>query len=217
MATVKELREHLERIRVEREKNLKFILEHYFEVVFIQSNKPWRAVIGNKKCRPVPIHRDFKPIGKEATYPKKNDWGWQLCWPNMSEEVLRQELVKLGFILTKDWISISVPPCVKGEEVTFAQEWARKINNNYERYCNQERKKAKTIYAKLITDLMSWPQESVKTCQTCTCFEQFEFVVEASSKCLGFIKKWLVRDGIEMNCESNKPQCVKVWRLPSNN
>lgn len=216
MATVKELREHLERIRVEREKNLKFILEHYFEVVFIQSNKPWRAVIGNKKCRPVPIHRDFKPIGKEATYPKKNDWGWQLCWPNMSEEVLRQELVNLGFVVTKTWISISVPACVKGEELTFAQEWVRKINKNHEIYCNQERKKAKTIYAKLMADLMSWPKESVKTCQTYTCFEQFEFEVEASTKCLGFIKKWLARDRIEMNCESNKPQCVKVWRSTPN-
>ena len=62
MATVKELREHLERIRVEREKNLKFILEHYFEVVFIQSNKPWRAVIGNKKCVNVKIkiHKKWK-------------------------------------------------------------------------------------------------------------------------------------------------------------
>ena len=60
MSTTKDLQKFIEKLRTERENEAKAEiekrLEKFFQEFFIEAHKPWRAVIGNKRCKPVPIH-----------------------------------------------------------------------------------------------------------------------------------------------------------------
>ena len=134
MTTAKELRQHCEKLRENRKQELKLVLDSYFESMFIVGHRPFRAVIGNKKCKPIPIHRDFLAFSGETVL------NYKIQWPNFSEELLRKELENLGFIITKNRICISVPPYEKGAKLSFAQEWVRKINASYSDYCANEKK-----------------------------------------------------------------------------
>ena len=102
MSTVDTLRKHCSSLCAEREKNLQSTLSEYFESAFIGKHKPFRAIIGNKRCKPIPIYRDF-------AFSIQESYGFKLVWPNFSEETLRKELSNLGFIITENKISISVP------------------------------------------------------------------------------------------------------------
>ncbi len=216
MTKAKELREYCEKLRVEREENLKTVLNDYFEAVFIKSHKPWRAVIGNKKCKPIPIYRDFYYFENNSTYPEKTEFGWRFKWPNMSEEMIRQGLMNLGFVITENWISISVPAYEKGKKLTFAQEWVKKINTSYSEYCANEKKRADRLYEECISDLMSMPTEFIRTFDEYTLFCEFMFSKEISITCAKFFNRLMVHDGIEEHYENGVYKGIKVSRQTAN-
>lgn len=190
MTIVEELREQCKELACDREKELKVVLSDYFYSSFMERHKPFRAVIGNKKCKPIPIHRDF------ATFSGKTVVGYEYVWPNYSEVKLRRELEKLGFVVTEKNISISVPPHKKGEKLSFAQEWVKKINDRYSEYCADEKKAAKEIYSEFISELISAPDRSKKTCCGYTLFCDFKFNREISPKCATFVKRLMMHDQI---------------------
>ena len=202
MTTAKQLREHCDQLRIQREEDLKSILSDYFESSFIEAHRPWKAVIGNKRCKPIPIHRDFL--------------GYKFKWPNLSEDLLRKCLESLGFVITEHRISLTVPACEKGKNLTFAQEWVKKINSSYSQYCVNEKKTANELYLKLISDLRSVPSESVKTCEGYTLFEEFKFEPEISAKCATYIRALMCRDGLEEYYEDSKYKGIRIFQQPPN-
>ena len=210
MTTVEELRQHCQRLALEREEELKEVIEDYFLATFIAANRPFRAVIGNRKCRPVPIHQTFIELSCNELLCH------EVKWPNLSEELIRKGLENLGFVITKQEICVSVPPYKKGSKMTFAQEWVKKINDNYSDYCAYEKKKAKEAYSEFIAALVSVPKESIMTFDEFTLFCDFKFEGEITKKCLKFLKKMLVRDGIEEYFENGEYKGIRVFNNPSN-
>lgn len=209
MTSATELREHCDQLRIQREEDLKSILNDYFESSFIEAHRPWKAVIGNKRCKPIPIHRDF--YSSDAT-----SFCRKFKWPNLSEDSLRKGLESLGFVITEHRISLAVPACEKGEKLTFAQEWVKKINYSYSQYCVNEKKKANELYAEFISKLHSAPSESVKTYEEYTLFEEFKFEPKISSKCATYIRDLMSRDGLEEYYEDGKYKGIRVFQQPPN-
>lgn len=202
MTAVEELRELCENLRIKRKEELKSILNEYFEATFILPHKPWRAVVGNKKCRPIPIYRDFG-------FPEYGDF-FKIQWPNYSEETLRNVLTDLGFVVTENKICISVPAYEKGKKLTFAQEWVKKINTSYSEYCEKEKHLAKEFYQEFVSKLISTPVEKIKTCDGYTLFMDFKIEPKSSSKCASFVRKLMLRDGIEELFENGSYKGIKV-------
>lgn len=192
MATTKELYEFIEKLRIEREKEAKQqiekLLENFFQKCFIEGHRPWRAVIGNKRCKPVPIHYHIE-FYRESSVDK--DW----MWPDMPESFIREYLEELGFVLTKKNICVSVPAYKKGETMSFAQRWVKKINHSYSVYCLNEKKLAEKMYSNFIQELIETPVEKIKIRDGYVLFEKFKFSKEISRKCYHNIKRTMKEDG----------------------
>lgn len=192
MATTKELYEFIEKLRIEREKEAKQqiekLLENFFQKCFIEGHRPWRAVIGNKRCKPVPIHYHIE-FYRESSVDK--DW----MWPDMPESFIREYLEELGFVLTKKNICVSVDAYTKGETMSFAQEWVRRINHSYSVYCLNEKKLAEKMYSDFIQELIETPVEKIKICDGYVLFEKFKFSKEVSRKCAHHLNRLLMNDG----------------------
>lgn len=205
MTTAEDLRKHCERLRKNRKEELKLVLDSYFKSMFIEKHRPFRAVIGNKRCKPIPIYRDFR-------YSSEPEHWAEFEWPNLSEELLRKELENLGFVLTKNEICISVPPCEKGAELSFAQMQVKKINAAYSEFCVREKKHAKKIYSEYITSLKYLPDEKIKTYDGYTVFDDRDIpsseVVEP--KCRTYFEQLLVSDRLERYYENGSCAGLKV-------
>ena len=210
MDTAKGLREHCDKLRAEREEALKSVLIDYFEKTFLKNHRPWRAVIGNKKCKPIPIHRTF------CFYDQDSFGCFKFKWPNLSESMIRKGLVDLGFVVTEHQISISVSPHTKGEPLSFAQEWVKKINHSYSEYCHDQKQIAKDLYVELISKLSSAPSEIIKTYDTFTLFCDFKLDTSMSSQCATYMRRLMSRDGIEEFYENGVYKGIKILKQPSN-
>ena len=200
MSTAKEFREFCDKLCKEREEDLKSELNNYFESIFISRHKPWRAVIGNKRCTPIPI-----PLEK-------------LKLLNLSEEAIRKALVNLGFVITCPYIDISVtvPPYEKGKKLSFAQECVKKINYSYSEYCKIEKDLAEGLYSEYLSELTSTPTENIKIYGEYILFSEFEFSHVISSICHRAILSLLKSDGIEELYENGEYKGIKVLRQPPN-
>ena len=210
MTSAKKLRERCDQLRFQRKGDLKPILDHYFESSFIEDHRPWKAVIGNKRCKPIPIYRDFySPDTTSFSCRTK------FKWPNLSEDLIRKGLKDLGFVITENRISLSVPACVKGEKLTFAQKWVRKINHSYSQYCANEKQKAIEIYEELISKLYSTSAMNIITCEGYTLF-YVKSETKISAKCSKYLRALMARDGIEEYYENDAYKGIKVLQQPPN-
>lgn len=193
MATTKELYEFIEKLRIEREKEAKQqiekLLENFFQKCFIEGHRPWRAVIGNKRCKPVPIHYHIG-FYKESSIDKDS------MWPDMPESFIREYLETLGFVLTNGEICVSVPAYKKGEAMSFAQKWVRTINQSYSEYCVNEERRAVEMYSDFIDELINTPTENIKLRNGYVLFTGFKFSKELSRKPYHYLKKRMKEDGI---------------------
>lgn len=191
MSTTKDLQKFIEKLRTERENEAKAEiekrLEKFFQEFFIEAHKPWRAVIGNKRCKPVPIHYHIS-FYKDSCI----DENWM--WPDMPESFIREQIEKLGFVLTESPMCISVPAYNDGT-VTFAQEWVKKINHSYMVYCQNEKKMAAKLYPEYIDELINTPNEKIKICDGYVLFEEFKFSKVISRKCAHFLQRIIAEDG----------------------
>lgn len=79
MTTATELREYCDQLRIQREEDLKSILNDYFEFSFIEAHRPWKAVIGNKRCKPISI-----PIRPYFYISDETFFCYKFKWPNLS-------------------------------------------------------------------------------------------------------------------------------------
>lgn len=191
MSTREELQEFIKKLRIERENEAKQqiekLLENFFQQSFIEGHRPWRAVIGNKRCKPVPIHHHIG-FYKESSIDKDS------MWPDMPESFIREYLETLGFVLTESPMCISVPAYKKGEAMSFAQKWVRKINHSYSVYCLNEKKLAEKMYSDFIQELIETPVEKIKIRDGYVLFENFKFSKEVSRKCANYLNRLLMNE-----------------------
>lgn len=207
MSDAKELRERCNQLKDERREELKSVLNMYAQEYF--STRPFRAVIGNKRCKPVPIHKSIFGFEKKSVYHDKF-----LVWPNFSKNQLRKELEDLGFVLTESsYFCISIPPIQKGKKLTFAQKWMKMINDNYSAYCHNQKKLANEVYSTLILDLLSRPAEEIKTCEEYTLFYNYKYNFKnpISIKCYSYVKRLMAKDRIEEFHENNEYKGIIVY------
>lgn len=192
MATTKELYEFIEKLRIEREKEAKQqiekLLENFFQKCSIEGHRPWRAVIGNKRCKPVPIHHHI-------SFYNESYHDTDSMWPDMPESFIREYIEELGFVLTKHQICVSVPAYKKGEPMSFAQKWVRTINQSYSKYCLSEKKLAVKMYSDYIDELINTPTEKIKIRDGYVLFEEFKFSKKVSKKCVHFFSRIIEKDG----------------------
>ena len=211
MISPKHLRESCIQLHHKREETLKTLLNDYFEYSFIQSHRPWRAIIGNKRCKPIPVYKDLSSIYHPDEFK----------WPNFSEDLLRKLLEDLGFVITENKISLTVPPCEKGKELTFAQEQVKKINQSHSKYCSEEKARARKIYSAFIASLDMIAKAETNhesstllkatTFEGYTLFEGYEFEQEMSRKCFRYLESFMTRDGIEIYRENGEYKGIKVY------
>ena len=113
----------------------------------------------------------------------------------MPESFIREYLENLGFVLTKGEICVSVPAYKKGESLSFAQKWVRKINHSYSEFCLNEKKLAEKMYSDFIQELIETPVEKIKIRDGYVLFEKFKFSKELSWKCYNNMKRTMKEDG----------------------
>lgn len=207
MSNAKELRERCNQLKDERREELKSVLNIYAQEYF--STRPFRAVIGNKRCKPIPIHKSILGFEQKSVYHDR-----YLFWPNFSKDQLRKELEDLGFVLTESSnFCISIPPIQKGKKLTFAQKWMKMINDNYSAYCHNQKKLANEVYSTLILDLLSMSAEEIKTCEGYTLFYNYKYNSKSkiSIKCYSYVKSLMAKDRIAEFYENNEYKGIIVY------
>lgn len=203
--TIESLRSFCNKVHEQRREDVKKALTDWLEE-FILKNRRWRAVIGNKKCKPISIHRNFysnKKSRKPYIKPPVNMYSpTRYYWPDLSDAEIKEIIRSLGFVVSggpgEFWaMAVSVPKPEKGKSLTFAQEWVKKINHNYSLYCAKEKENAKKYFKEIISDLCNMPIEQVKTESDRVLFEGYQFKTPVSSKCHNYIRAEMAKNGIK--------------------
>lgn len=191
MKTVEELRQYCNDIHARRREAVLIVLENFLERDFLYSHRPWKAVIGNRKCKPIPIHRYILKTSRP---------GATLVWPDLPLDEIIEIIESLGFVVTSsENLRIVVPPCPKGKPLTFAQEWVKRINYNYSLYVDKQKRRAKELYPEFISQLSETPFTKIKRGNNCTFFEDFSFrnpKEEYDFIFYRYLKNLLAKDGI---------------------
>lgn len=211
-----------EQIHELRRQEVVTILNDWLEL-FISEHHVWLAIAGNKRCVPIPIHRFFSKDKRLETtyseYKEKRGWEHNFIWPNLPEKEIWEIIKGLGFIVhgfTLPYISLSVPPYEKGQPLTFAQKWVRKINHSYSVHIAAERKKAEYCYQSLVSQLYDTPVEKIEVCKEYAFFKDFHLLKPTMSvRCAAYIRALMHKDGMKELWEDDKYKGICVfYELP---
>ena len=135
------------------------VMERWFRGEFIEKHRSWHAVYGHRYCKPIPISSCFSFPGDEI---KK-----RYVWPIKMPDWIDTYLVDLGFLTTgrtaEGNLGVMVPQMPRSRIIrkSFAQQWVERINNEYARYCDKERKRADASFQQMMTELCEWPEEKI--------------------------------------------------------
>lgn len=190
MALADAVRERCLDLQKSREDAIEDIICEYFEKVFIAENKKWDSSI-----EPVPIYRQF---GR----------GLPFKWPDLSENLIIKKLISLGFRLTSaklSSLSVYIPDSERDKELTFAQEWKKKINYSFSRKIE----KINEIHNENLLKLCSAPNEQIITYENYSVFKGIEFNIKDEH--YEQIREFMERDGIEEYLENGKYIGIKVY------
>lgn len=225
MANVEELRNKCKEIHQQRREEVKLILTDWLEL-FISEGRVWRAINGNKKCKPIPIHNDFpssdyRLVSTYEEYQKCYDFKvlHKFCWPDIPEKEIFEIIESLGFLICKlDYLSYTlanmclvVPDFKKGEPLTFAQKWVKKINHAYSVHVNEERNLARKYYEDFVSQLCDVPSNQIQICDGYALFKDFEFKPKVSLRCIRYIRNLMHYDGIKEYYENDAYKGVRVF------
>ncbi len=217
----------LENIRIQcnkihknRRDTVKQMLILWLEKQFIyEHHRPWKAVLGNKRFRPVPIHRDFSSDKIRNLNCVTNP---SLYWPELPDEEILSIIKDLGFKICSvntelddnnksvvlDELCLYVLPPEEGKPLTFAQEWVRKINNAYSKYVREERKIAKQHYFEVLSDLNGLCSNDyadyIRFGDDCVIIENYDYSEYMSKICRAHVTRLLAKDGITYHCNEDK-------------
>lgn len=208
-----------EQIHELRRQEVVTILNDWLEL-FISEHHVWLAIDGNKRCVPIPIHRFFSKDKRLETtyteYKEKNSWNnHYFLWPDLPGNEIGKIIEGLGFIIhgfTLSYMSLSVPPYEKGQPLTFAQKWVRKINHSFSVHIADERKKAKYCYQSLVSQLYGTPVKKIEVCKEYVLFKDFCLLKPTmSTRCAAYIRALMHKDGMKELWEDGKYKGICVF------
>ena len=209
---LKQLRKRCNEIHEQRRNAVKLVLEQWLESFITFKHYPWKAVEGNKKLSPIPIHKDFWNFDKErdanSLTPHRVS---NFFWPDLLDEEIIDIIKDLGFHIysRSEQISIenmclAIPPYKDGEPLTFAQEWMKKINDSYSKYVADEKLKAKSHYKKVLRELANYDINKVRIDKEYIVFEEYQYDEVLSCKCAAELARLLEKDGIRTRYNKDK-------------
>jgi hypothetical protein len=211
---VEKLRELCNEIHQERREEVETVFKCWL-ADFIKDNRPWRAVEGNKRCKPIPMHMNFS-CGRIRNLRDEKKFYYRY-FPDLPDEEIKEIIEGLGFVVYDSRFNpnmgrfcITVPAYEKGKPLTFAQEYVRKINHNYSLYIAGERKKAREIFDKIITELTHMPIEKITRGKDFTLFEGYKYEDEISLECARFYRKLYKKAGMEIYYEDGEYKGIVV-------
>lgn len=202
-----QFRKRCNEIYDERRNNVKFVLENWLESFISVKHLPWKAIEGKEKLRPISIHRNFssnKTRNKEDLIDEHVGF---FRWPDLPDEEIMNIIKGLGFniycrgeTLTLKNMSLAVPATKKGEPLTFAQKWVKKMNDSYSKYVAEEKCKAKTHYNNILRELSSYDSKNIRIDNEFIIFENYEseLTKSMSQKCHSEVFKLLNKSGISI-------------------
>lgn len=189
-----ETKNSIQELRNECENQVKAILECWLNQKFGYGNKPWRAVEGRKRLRPIPIY--LYECNKE--------------WPkNMTPDFIRKSIIKLGFTiypsLNGKGINLAIPEWKEGEKLTWAQKKIRTLNHDYSIYVEEEKRRAELLFNQLLEELSNYDTTKVIVGDGYTIFKGYKFgetaginsEITISRECYKFIKRHYKEHNIE--------------------
>ena len=189
--SIENLRARCNRIHYKRKLDVKTIIETWLNNSFLLKNKPWRAIMGSKKYIPISLKNDIEFQKISHNISSSN------FWPDIQEKEIIVILKNLGFLLNDDF-TIAVPAYNNCKNLSFAQAWAKKINDNYSRYIQKEKALAKKDYQEIIFRLYEIPSQQIKIYDEYILFEDAEISGLHYSNSL---TKLLTKNGFEFSPE----------------
>lgn len=202
-----ETKNRIQDLRKECENQVKAILERWLNTKFGYEKKPWRAVEGRKRLRPIPLY--LYECNKE--------------WPeNMTPDFIRKSIIKLGFIiypsLNGKGITLVIPEWKEGEKLTWAQEKIRTLNHDYSRYVEDEKRRAQSIFKQLLEELSNYDTTKVIVGDGCIIFKGYKFGamgieprVTISRECYKFIRRLYKEHNMEEYFDNEKYIGLRVF------
>lgn len=189
--TAENLKSYGSKLRERRIEEVKTVLEAWLNSFVEKKHRPWKAVIGNKKCKPIPIHRDVYFVNHEYRL------SYTLYWPDLPEKMIIEIIESLGFVVSGPHLCLSVPAYEKGKPLTFAQEKVKYINDCYSRYILKTRQEARAYYQEVLGLLFSMPEEQISSFDEYTLYRDFKFSTPISRDCCHYLNLYLSRNGIQ--------------------
>lgn len=184
-------------LRERRIKEVKTVLEAWLNSFVEEKHRPWRAIIGNRKCKPIPIHRDVHFVNH------KYFLSYSLYWPDLPEKMIIEIIESLGFVVSGPLLCLSVPAYEKGKPLTFAQEKVKYINDSYSSYVLKTKQEAKAYYQEVLGLLFSMSEEQISSFDNYTLYRDFKFPTPISRDCYHYLKLYLSRNGIQELFDEN--------------
>lgn len=207
MATIAEVRKHCLDLEEKRIKEFRKILSEYFKEHFIEQHRDWPEQVD--------IHGIL--IFSDTKHGSRSDFFQN----NMGEKLVYKVLKDLGFVVLEKSISLLVPDYEEGQELTFAQEWRKKVKDSYENYIADLAKRgksiecAKAIYSRFLSELVKVPEKDIINYDDYTLFLGFKFEYKfPSSEVWKEFCRLMLEDGIEKLCNNYGDIGIEVKNSP---
>lgn len=196
--TMEDLREYCNIVKTERKEEIKEDLEAWLNKKFGYGLKPWRAIIGKKVVKPIPLN--LYEVDRE--------------WPNVTKEFIKKTIEDLGFIvfesLNGTGLVLAVTKCKKGQKLTWAQNKIRQLNHDYSQYVANEKVKAQKYFDKIISDFCNFESSKPLLGDGYILFENYKSGITISPKCKKFINRLLRENKMEECFENGKYLGIRV-------
>lgn len=188
--TMQDLREYCNTVQAERKEEIKEVLESWLNKKFGYGLKPWRAIMGKKVLRPIPLKL----------------YELDRIFTNVTKEVIKKTIEDLGFMVFESLngagFVLAIPKCKKGQKLTWAQKKIRQLNHDYSKYVANEKVKAQKYFDKVISDLCNCELRKPLLGDGYILFEGYKSGINVSPKCKKFINR-LLRENKMEECFAN--------------
>lgn len=205
MEDLKKLRNICNSLHLQRREEVKLVLEEWLENYFLNGNRAWRAFVGKKHLRPIPINRDFSIYKSNSSYENPHNNRQYFQWPDLPDAEIKEIIEGLGFVVSGPRLCLALPASEKGKSLTFAQKWVKRINDNYSKYVDTEKKLARHYYHEVIDQLCNIHPTKIVSREGYTVFLDFKFDSELklSRICVNRLRRLLHDARIEEYYDEN--------------
>ena len=149
------------------------VMGRWFQQEFIDKHRSWHAVYGHRFGRSIPICSCFSfpddPVKK------------RYVWPTKLPELIDIYMIDLGFIpfgrCVEKNLSVMVPqaPFSRLVRRSFAQNWVKKINEEYSIYCSKEKRRADASFEVMMGEMGEWPESKIEKYEDKVLYRDYSF------------------------------------------